>query len=175
MKKPTVLIATIVAALLLVTGCTGEPKKSAQSSGQAQTEQAFGQQSSAVPYPADQLKDSLERRNVKAKLLLENKPDAIGYVYLQSFGKVLGYYVIKGKVSSNNSAMTTDQLVVDGCHRSGEDCPVVVNAPGDDGSYGPNEDGVFFFTTEGALIKTNLDYVYSTQPIPFDVPKLNKG
>lgn len=173
MKKPTVLIAVLATIALILTGCTGDPKPSAQTDGQKQTEQAFGQQSGAVPYPVDALKDSLERRNVKAKLLQENKPDAIGYVYLQSFGKVLGYYVIKGKVSSNNSQMTTDNLIQDGCHRSGEDCPVVVNAPGDDGSYGPNEEGVFFFTAEGTLIKTNLDYVYATQPIPFNVPKLN--
>lgn len=174
MKK---IVAVVTAAVLVVglAACTGSTKETPQSQGQAQTEQAFNQQSKAVPYPVDQLKDSLERRNIRAKLLQENKPDAVGYVYLQSFGKVLGYYVIKGKVSSNNSAMTTDNLVVDGCNRSGEDCPVVVNAPGDDGSYGPNEEGVFFFTTEGALIKTNLDYVYSTQPIPFDVPRLNKG
>lgn len=170
MKKTVVLIATAAAgSALILTGC--KSNSNAQTTGQAQTEQAYKQQSEAVPYPADQLKDSLERRNVRAKLLQENKPDAVGYVYLQSFGKVLGYYVIKGKVSSNNSQMTTDNLIVkpcDGCDR------YVVNAPGDDGSYGPNEPGVFFFTTEGVMVKTDLDYIYSTQPIPFDVPKLSK-
>jgi hypothetical protein len=174
MRKPTIVIAAIITAALVLTagGCTGDDK-SAQSQGQAQTEQAFGQQSSAVPYPADQLKDSLERRNLKDRLLRTNNPSAIGYLYLQSFGKVLGYYVIKGKVSSTQSQMTTDNLVVDRCSNS--TCPVVVNAPGDDGSYGANEPGIFFFTTEGAMVTTNLDYILSDQPIPFDVPKLNKG
>jgi len=37
----------------------------------------------------------------------------------------------------------------------------VVNAPGDDGSYGANEDGIFFFTTEGAYVTTNLDYLFA--------------
>lgn len=174
MKK---LIAAVSAAVLVVSlaACTGDPKPSAQTDGQQQTEQAFGQQSKAVPYPADQLKDSLERRNLKERLLRTNDPNKIGYVYLLSFSKPLGYYVIKGKVSSTQSQMTTDQLLVDACNRSGEDCPQAVNAPGDDGSYGSNEPGIFFFTTEGAMITTDLDYVYSDQPIPFDVPKLNKG
>jgi hypothetical protein len=92
-------------------------------------------------------------------------------VYLLSLGKVLGYYTIKGKVSSTQSQMTTDQLLEDGgctgCSWS------VVNATGDDGSYGPNEDGVFFFTTEGAMVTTSLDYIVSDQPIAFDVPELN--
>lgn len=171
-------IAALTGAVVLVaalTACTGDPKPGAQTEGQAQTEQAFGQQSKAVPYPVAELKDSLERRNVRERLLRQNKPDAIGYVYLLSFSKPLGYYVIKGKVSSTQSQMTTDQLLVDACNRSGEDCPQPVTAPGDDGSYGQNEAGIFFFTTEGAMVTTDLDYVYSDQPIPFDVPKLNKG
>jgi len=173
MKRSSALIAGALTLALVLTGCTGDDKKGAQSSGQAQTEEAFRQQSGAVPYPANELKDSLERRNLKERLLRTNNPSAIGYVYLLSFSKPLGYYTIKGKVSSTQSQMTTDNLVIDRC--SGSTCPVVVNAPGDDGSYGANEPGIFFFTTEGAMVTTDLDYVYSDQPIPFDVPKLNKG
>lgn len=172
MKK---IIATLTAAVLVgsLAACTPEPKSNAQKQGQAQTEQAFEQQSKAVPYPVDQLKDSLERRNIRERLLRTNDPSKIGYVYLLSFSKPLGYYVIKGKVTSTQSQMTTENLVVDRC--SGSTCPVVVNGPGDDGSYGANEPGIYFFTTEGAMVTTDLDYVYSDQPIPFDVPKLNKS
>jgi hypothetical protein len=167
--KKTITAALTILTLTATAGCTG--KSEAQSKGQEQTEQAFAQQAGAVPYPADQLKNSLERRNIRERLLRTNDPSKIGYVYLLSFSKPLGYYVIKGKVSSNQSQMTTDQLVVkpcDSCDR------YVVNAPGDDGSYGTNEGGIFFFTTEGAMVTTDLDYVYSDQPIPFNVPKLNK-
>jgi len=174
MRKPTVLItAAVVTLTLVLTGCKSSSQPSSQQQGQQQTEQAFQQQAAAVPYPADQLRDSLERRNIRAKLLQENKPDAIGYVYLQSFGKALGYFVIKGKVSSNNSQMTTSTLVER--HGDAGGGNLAYDAPGDDGSYGPNEPGIFFFTTEGTMIKTNLDYAYSTQPIPFNVPKLNQG
>ncbi len=177
MKKSSVLIAGALTLVLVLTGCSGDKgKSSAQAEGQAQTEQAFGQGSKAVPYPADEMKDSLERRNLRERLLRQNKPSAIGYVYLLSFSKPLGYYTIKGKVSSTQSQMTTTDLIIDGCQRAGNgECPVTVPAPGDDLSYGQSEPGIFFFTTEGAMVTTDLDYMYSDQPIPFDVPKLNKG
>jgi hypothetical protein len=164
----------VIIAVGVLAGCTSDaPTKGAQGEGQQQTEDTFSRLSKEAPYP--HMTSSLERHNLIRKLEAENKPNQIGYVYLQSFGKVLGYYTIKGKVSSNNSQMTTDQLVIDGCPGGSDGrCPTVVNAPGDDGSYGPNEPGVFFFTTEGTLVKTDLDYVYSTQPLPFDVPQLNK-
>jgi len=168
------LILSALAAVSLV-ACSGDPKPNAQSNGQKQTEQAYGQQAAAVPYPVDQLKDSLERRNIRERLLRTNKPNAIGYVYVMSFGKIIGYYTVKGKVSSTQSQMTTDQLLVDACNRTGEDCPQPVDAPGDDGSYGANEPGIFFFTTEGAMVETNLDYIVADQPLPVDVPLLNKG
>jgi hypothetical protein len=167
----TRIAALTLAALAAVSvAACDDGKPTAQTQGQAQTEQAFKQQSSAVPYPADQLKDSLERRNIRERLLRTNKPNAIGYVYVMSFGKIIGYYTIKGKVSSTQSQMTTDQLDID----EGNYSHSVVNAPGDDGSYGANEPGVFFFTTEGAMVETNLDYIVADQPLPVDVPLLNK-
>lgn len=178
MKKVTTLL--IVALVSLVaTGCVeSEPKKiDPQASGEKQTRQAFGQQSTAVPYPADKLKDSLERRNLRERLIRTNKPNAISYLYLLSFGKPLGFYTVKGKVSSTQSQMTTDQLQVCKDHAGDYESacvPAVVNAPGDDGSYGANEDGIFFFTTEDVMVTTNLDYIVSDQPLPFNVPELSK-
>ena len=169
-RSLAVAVAAGIAVAGLLGGCTSHPKPSAQSTGQDLTERAFAQQQAAVPYPADQLKDSLERRNLVERLLRTNQPNKIGYVYLLSFsGQPLGYYTIKGKVSSTDSQMTTGDLVIP---RTGGD--VVVNAPGDDGSYGPNEPGVFFFTTENAFVTTNLNYLYSDQPLPLNVPLLNK-
>lgn len=177
MNRITIITATLIAALT-VAGCEKEPEKpTAQSSGEKVTEQAFGQQSTAVPYPADKLKDSLERRNLRERLLRQNKPNSISYLYVLSFGKPLGFYTVKGKVSSTQSQMTTDQLQVCKDHKGdhASACvPAVVNAPGDDGSYGANEEGIFFFTTENNMVTTNLDYVLSDQPLAFNVPELVK-
>lgn len=172
-KLALVGAATVAFVSLGAASCGGtDGKRGAQQTGQAQTEQAFAQQQAAVPYPADAMRDSLERRNLRDRLLRTNSPSKVGYVYLLSFsGQPLGYYVIKGKVSSTQSQMTTDQLV----QRYGADegGNAVVTAPGDDGSYGQNEPGEFFFTTEGAFVETSLHYLYSDQPLPLNVPKLN--
>jgi hypothetical protein len=167
MNKVTKIIAGVAALALMMTLTACQEDSSAQYKGQEQTEIAFSQQSAAVPYPAEELRDSLERRNLRERLVRTNRPEAVGYVYLMSFGDIIGYYTIKGKVSSTQSQMTTDNLVIDRVEGD-----VVVNAPGDDGSYGPNEPGVFFFTTEGQMVTTNLDYIWSDQPISIDVPRL---
>jgi len=174
MKKLVTAVVALVAAFSL-TACSDTPKSTAQKEGQAQTEQAFQQQSAAVPYPVDKLKDSLERRNLRERLLRQNDPNKIGYVYILSFGRFIGYYTIKGKVSSTQSQMTTDQLVVQADFGEGWESQVV-SAPGDDGSYGPNEDGVFFFTTEGAMVQVSTEYIYSDQPLAVNnVPELNSA
>jgi len=166
-------LATLLAILLGAGSCSETPTASPQASGQQQTEQAFKDAAAAIPYPANEFKNgTLERANLLRLLRAENKPDALGYVYLQSFGKVLGYYTIKGKVSSNQSQMTTTELVEHHADSGGGN--LTYPAPGDNLTYGENEPGIFFFTTEGTLVKTNLDYVYATQPLPFNVPQLNK-
>ncbi|HEY1176398.1 MAG TPA: hypothetical protein VGF17_09595 [Phytomonospora sp.] len=167
MKKIVVLIVAAALAATLA-ACTGATKS--QTEGQKLTEQAFAQQSSAVPYPADKLRDSLERRNLRERLLRQNEADRIGYVYILSFGKFIGYYTIKGKVSSTQSQMTTEDLIskpCDSCDR------FVIAGPGDDGSYGDNEPGVFFFTTNGTMVQVSTDYIYSDQPIAVgNIPEL---
>jgi hypothetical protein len=165
-----IAVGLIVLVAATAGSCDSAPSApSAQSSGQAETETAFAQQRAAVPYPVAELKDSLERRNLRERLLRTNQPNKIGYVYLLSFaGQPLGYYVIKGKVSSTDSQMTATDMVVDGTRGS-----VTVPAPGDDGSYGKNEPGIFFFTSEGSMVTTNLNYLYSDAPLPLNVPKLN--
>jgi len=171
-KIVTVAMAAVL-SLLALTACTGGAGSKAQNEGQKLTEEAFDQQSKAVPYPKEQLKGSAERQNIREKLLRTENKTLLGYVYIMNYGKIVGYYSVKGKVSSNASQMTTDQLIVRKCNNSGDCTWGTVNAPGDDGSYGPNEDGIFFFTTEGAYVSTNLDYVWSDQPLPIDVPRLN--
>ncbi|GAC1521691.1 MAG: hypothetical protein NVS3B1_06230 [Marmoricola sp.] len=169
--KRTISIAVLAIGL---TGCSGSSSgPSAQQSGQSQTETAFKQQSAAVPYPVTALTDSTERRNLRERLLRFNKPNRLGYVYIFNFGKVIGYYTIEGKISNPDSQMTTQQLIQSGDCNGG--CAVTVTAPGDDGSYGANERGIFFFTTEGALVETSNDYLYSDQPIATyaSLPKLN--
>jgi hypothetical protein len=171
MRTRRTAIATALLLAFTLAGCSDASDPSAQQKGQADTEQAFKQQSSAVPYPVSQLTDSLERRNIRERLLRTNKPNQIAYVYLLGdTGTYIGYYVIKGKVSSTQSQMTTDQLISWGSNSSGSG---VVNAPGDDGSYGANENGIFFFSVEGVMVETDMRYVVSDAPLNVNATKLN--
>jgi hypothetical protein len=169
-RTVTVAAFALVAAAILA-GCTGSKPKadSAQVTGQNQTEQAFKQQQTAVPYPVNQLKDSLERRNVRERLLRYNNPNKISYIYLLSqTGAVITSYTIKGKVSSSNSQLTTDTIVQD-CTGWQTPCRNNVTAPGDDGTYGPNENGIYFYTTEDVMITIPDSVLYILSDAPQDV------
>ncbi len=118
--------------------------------------------------------ESQEQKNLKEKLRRdEASADKIGYVYIMSFGKFVGYYTIKGKISADGSQLNPQDDII--CRfNSGDSCQAV-DGPQDDNTYGDGDPGIFFFTTEGAMVVTNLDYLYADQPVPaaIDVPKLN--
>lgn len=171
MKKVIVLVATAIALAAVATAYAGKPDWLGQM--EKQSDRIAAQQIPAVPYPEAQMRDSLERRNLRERLLRFNRPQKIGYLYLMSFGKFVGYYVVKGKVSSTQSQMTnTNQTFREG---SRDTDGLVVESIGDDGSFGINEggeQGIFFFTATGVLVETTLDWVYSDAPLKIDVPNL---
>lgn len=116
-------------------------------------------------------RSTLEKENLQRKLKLDEDPNRVGYVYLTSMsGEFIGYYTIKGKISSNGSQLEPEDLLLN--PYSGE--YVVTDGPQDDGTYGEGDPGIYFFTTEGAMIVTDQKYLYSTQPVPnsIKIPKL---
>lgn len=117
------------------------------------------------------LSSSLEKANLKKKLERENSPSAVRYVYLMNFGQIVGYYTISGKVSSSGSQLAPEQDIVDPC--ATDYCPTVVDSAQDDGTYGAGDPGIFFFTTDGVMVETSLDYVVSDAPLAIDVPRLD--
>ena len=90
----------------------------------------------------------------------------LGYVVLfTESGDVVGQFTIEGKVSSLNSYLTPDseyyEESYDGLHVKNSWLPDI------DGSYGSNDNGIFFFTTDGKYVEWTGTYLYSD--IPFDV------
>lgn len=123
----------------------------------------------------DETENTQEKKNLREKIKRdEASAGKVGYVYLLSFGKFIGYYTIKGKISANGSQLTTEQDITCVYKGAGDSC-VVVDGPQDDGTYGEGDPGVFFFTTEGAMVVTDNEYLYADQPIAtaIEVPKLN--
>jgi len=122
--------------------------------------------------PPPQLDKSLERENLIRRLKLLNDENKIFYIYLVSYGKVMAEYVAKGKVSSVNSRLTTqEQIVKDPFtntldNRQGK----VVESPDLDGSYGTNGDAIFFFTTDGAYVEWAGEYMVSDFPLRLTTP-----
>jgi len=168
-KNRIVKFAAVAAATVAaITGCDSSGKSTAQKQQQAVTEQYATKLTTAVPYPIAAMNDSLERANLRERLLRYNQPSKISYVYVLSYnGKVISYYTIKGKVTSTQSQLTNTQNI-QGCP-SGDSgtCGVVVDSMSDDGSYGPNEggpNGIFFFTTDNVLITTSMPFVETDAP-----------
>ena len=131
----------------------------------------------AVPVP--DLQTSSERKNVARRAEIFNNDDKISYIYLVSYGKVMAFFTVKGKVSSLRSYMSPTEQLVDyrgrKCDNSwGNSCGVssayTVSAPDIDGTYGENVDGVFFFTTEGAYVEWRGEYMMSDQPLRLATP-----
>lgn len=120
----------------------------------------------SVPIP--QLETSQERINVARRAEIFSKGDKISYIYLTSFGKVMAFYTVKGKVSSLRSYMAPLEKLVEyngkDCYSSATGC-FVVSSPDIDGTYGENVEGIFFFTTEGAYVEWNGEYMMSDQPL----------
>jgi hypothetical protein len=114
--------------------------------------------------------ESLEIKNLKAKRDREENPSTERYLYVMSFGKIIGYYVTKGKISSNGSQIGPELELANRSYRDSS----VLDSAQDDGSYGDGDPGIFFFTSDGTMVVTNLDYIQSDAPLDIDVPRLRR-
>jgi len=154
-------------------GWFDSPKKTTNQVEQQQAESNQERLIQQIPVPT--LRDSLERRNVVKRTELFNDSEKISYVYLTSFGKVMAFYTVKGKVSSTQSYLNPPERLV---NSGGGKCSSwdetsnchAISAPEVDGTYGENTAGIFFFTTEGAYVEWNGEYMVSDQPLKLSTP-----
>tara|TARA_R110002020_G_scaffold41921_19_gene123275 strand:- start:352 stop:870 length:519 start_codon:yes stop_codon:yes gene_type:complete len=164
MKK---LIVILLLAIVMVS-CS-DHKNTTANLEQVQTE-ANQKQLLAVQPPV-RLKWSLERKNINKRTELWNSENKVSYIYLVSYGKVMAFYTIKGKVSSVNSQITNpnqvnfSQAVTSGSYHSN-----VLASPAEDGSYGTNGDGIFFFCTDGTYVEWSGSYMLADKPLKLASP-----
>ncbi len=138
-------------------------------SGQAQQQNQTAAQTVAnliTQVPAPQLGNSLERQNISRRLTIWSDSSKISYIYLVSYGRVMAYYVVKGKITSSGKRLTPGQQQVysDGCSNN-NNCYSVVDAPELDGTYGSSAPYVFFWTTDGTYVQWSGDYMLTDQPM----------
>lgn len=151
-NKLGLIIATVLAAAIALTGCTS-----------SEYDQRKEQQQTTT------LKDSLGIRAQKERLEREEDTNTVRYVYLMSFGKIVGYYIIKGGVYDAGTQLAPEQEIV--CRYNNSESCQAVDSARDNGTYGGDDGGVFFFTSDGTLVETDLNYIQSDNPLPIDTPR----
>ena len=133
--------------------------------------------SSNQPTPTD-INYSMERYNLirraywvngqreKANAIVCAIEKPLGYIILFAGNAVVGRFVVDGKVSSLNSYLTPNseyyELVYGGNYDRYNKWLADV-----DGTYGENDNGIFFFTPDGKYVEWTGEYLYSD--IPFEV------
>ena len=176
--KIFILIGIMIAGAILLTGCTGtntETQKDIQATLEIGDKLANNQ---STPTDIDY---SLERYNLirrtywvngqreKANTLVCEVEKPLGYIalFLEN-GSCAGKFIVDGKVSSLNSYLTPSIDYEARNYYSGVGKSVYeIELPDVDGSYGSNDNGIFFFTPDGKYIEWTGTYLYSD--IPFEV------
>ena len=174
MKKFICLIAVMAIVLsVYLTGCDPNGRTADLDS----TKEVASNLQSNQPTPTD-IEYSLERYNLirraywvngqreKANALPCSIVKPLGYIVLfTENGGAVGSFVVDGKVSSLNSFLTPD---------SEEYAATYSEWIADvDGSYGENDNGIFFFTPDGKYIEWTGTYLYSDIPFEVDDPIIN--
>ena len=188
--KKTLCLAVIVCLMFALCACDVE---AAQHNGTVQdtkaTQAVTANLAENQPTPTD-IEYSLERYNLikraywvngqreKANALPCQIAKPLGYIVLfTESGSVVGSFIVDGKVSSLNSFLTPDSEWYEQEYWSGG---YSYNGANDwladvDGSYGENDSGIFFFTTDGKYIEWTGTYLYSDIPFIVDDPILKVG
>lgn len=186
--KKFVCILMVVAMMAMLAGC-GAPTE--YSNGTVQdtinTKKAAGTLQENQPTPTD-IDYSLERYNLirraywvngqreKANALVCQIEKPMGYVILLTeSGSVVGKFTVDGKVSSLNSFLTPDSEHYEQEYWSDGDSYSGANEwlADVDGSYGENDNGIFFFTPDGKYVEWTGIYLYSDIPFQVDAPVIN--
>lgn len=180
MKKIVSILLLVAITLCMLAGCDSDYQEQTSDVEKQQSITKDLQQSQPTPTDIDY---SLERYNLirraywvngqreKALALPFPVEKPLGYVVLMLEGVgVVGNYVIDGKVSSLNSFLTPDSEYYE--YSAGETSKKNNWLADVDGSYGENDNGIFFFTTDGKYIEWTGTYIYSDIPYIVDDPIL---
>jgi len=157
-------------------GCSGKDPNNGANINQASAELNSNTAAQTIPPPS--LSYFQERRTVEKWAKFWDKPSIPSYVYLFVFDKCIGYYVSDGKPASTRSYMVPETVptymkIVNGSGYTYD----LIQSPDLDGTYGDNNPGIRFFTTNGNPVEfggAGASYVYSAFPLPLDVPMLEK-
>lgn len=175
------LALAVTLAIIILGFCACSVEAAGSSTDTLNTQQAADHLQANQPTPTD-IDYSLERYNLirraywvngqreKANALPCEIAKPLGYVVLLTeSGSVVGKFTVDGKVSSLNSFLTPDSEYYELLY--GGDYSKENNWLADiDGSYGENDNGIFFFTPDGKYVEWSGIYLYSDIPFEVETP-----
>ena len=182
MKRLTLILATmIMSVLFMADDSCDNPKTPLSASGVAKA-------SITVPVGSDGL--TAEQRNIKERLLEDNKPGAIKHLYVISpySGQVIIYSTVRGKVTSGGKRLTpTTVAALDGREVGNQHFGFPVDIGGrtehtpevlqDDGTYGTSGEYLYWWDVRGAYHQHYLTggqiITISDQPLPVKSVTIN--
>lgn len=182
----TLAIITVLTMVFCFASC--ESTYTGSDKDIAETSKVTGDLQKNQPTPKD-IDYSLERYNLirraywvngqreKANALPCEVEKPLGYIVLfTESGAVVGSFIVDGKVSSLNSYLTPDSehYELDGTYSTDGDGKNDWIAD-IDGSYGENDNGIFFFTPDGKYIEWTGIYLYSDIPFTVKDPVIKVG
>lgn len=184
MKKIIAFVIVIMMIVLVLVACettTGGTRQDVLNQQEAANKLQSHQKT-----PTD-IDYSLERYNLirraywvngqreKANTLPCEVEKPLGYIVLfTESGAVVGSFVVDGKVSSLNSFLTPDSEYYE--IATGATNTYYNKWLADvDGTYGTNDNGIFFFTPDGKYIEWTGIYLYSDIPFEVDDPVVKIG
>ena len=157
-------VVLVVMALSMFASC----ELSSMSKQQVAKEESLQILFDKVPTPV--VETAQERKLVVKRVERFDVENKLGYVYIFIAGShvPVGYYAVIGKVASLNSFLVPQQRVSPGGSFVLDDADL-------DGTYGTNHEGVFFFTDNDVYVEisASMPYMYTDQPLPLRVQKLN--
>ena len=169
MKKILAIILVMMMLVAMLCGC----ETSGSYADTARTKSAGNTLQANQPTPTD-IEYSLERYNLirraywvngqreKANSLPCEVVKPLGYFVLFSGNTIVGKFVVDGKVSSLNSYLTPDSEEYSSSYSEW--------LADVDGSYGENDNGIFFFDTQGNYIEWTGTYLYTDIPMSIEDP-----
>ena len=195
MKKFISLVIALCLIMGCLTGC-GDIEDTASEKDIEATQKVTNELISNQATPTD-IDYSLERYNLikraywvngqreKANTLPCAIEKPLGYIVLfTESGSIVGSFIVDGKVSSLNSFLSPDSEFYEKDLGWRSMNTATTSSAYDysnkwladvDGSYGENDNGIFFFTTDGKYIEWTGTYLYSDIPFIVDEPILKVG
>jgi hypothetical protein len=157
MKKGIKVIAPMVMTISLLTGC--EELSEIEKQQIAKVENAMRvMEQTKVPV----LYKSLERENIRQRILVSNDPNTLQWIYPMSAGRVIGRFPVKGKVTSGSKRLTATTGYNPNTSSTEE-------LPDEMGTYGSSGDYIFWFDPAGNFHQHKGDYFLSTVPYKIDL------